>query len=115
MQVETHREDGVLRVMPKGDIDGRSAPGFQRSVIALLDPDERLVLDLGQVAFLSSAGLRALLLIHREAVVKGARVVLARVRSEIRASMAATGFLVFFTVCDSMAEAIGTVTDETAG
>ena len=55
---------------------------------------------------MSSAGLRSMLLIYREAKSRGAKVVLAEVNKDIRGSMSATGFLSFFVVRDSVQDAM---------
>jgi anti-sigma B factor antagonist len=106
MQIEARDDSGVVIVEPVGDIDGKTAPEFQTRILELVQPKARIVLNLAQVAFMSSAGLRSMLLIYREAKSVDARVVLAVVNKDIRNSMSATGFLPFFTVCDSVQDAM---------
>ena len=100
---------GVLLVEPVGDIDGKTAPDFQEQVVSQIQPSGRMVINLEQVAFMSSAGLRAMLLVYREAKTRNAKLALAGVNKDIRNSMAATGFLAFFVVSDNVAEAIKAV------
>jgi len=109
MEVTMRDEGGVLLVEPVGDIDGKTAPDFQAQAVGWMQPEGRMVINLAQVAFMSSAGLRAMLLVYREAKTRGAKLVLAGVNKDIRGSMAATGFLAFFVVRDSVAEAIEAV------
>jgi len=106
MQVEARDDGGVVLIEPVGDIDGKTAPEFQQQVLERLQPKARIVLNLARVAFMSSAGLRSMLLIYREAKSMEARVVLAEVNRDIRNSMSATGFLPFFKVCDSVQDAM---------
>ena len=89
-----------------GDIDGKTAPEFHDAVVKLVLPQARIVLNMEQVAFMSSAGLRTMLLIYREAKSKNAKVVLTGVNNDIRGSMSATGFLAFFVVVNSVQDAI---------
>ncbi len=100
---------GVLLVEPVGDIDGKTAPDFQEQVVGQMQPSTHMVINLEQVAFMSSAGLRAMLLVYREAKTRSVKLALAGVNKDIRNSMAATGFLAFFVVRDSVAEAIEAV------
>lgn len=110
--MEVNMRDGggsVLLVEPVGDIDGKTAPDFQEQVVGQMQPDTRMVINLAQVAFMSSAGLRAMLLVYREAKTRSVKLALTGVNKDIRNSMAATGFLAFFDVRDSVAEAIEAV------
>jgi len=106
MQVDVRDDNGIVVIEPLGDIDGKTAPEFQDRVLGLVQPQARIVLNLERVAFMSSAGLRSMLLIYREAKSKDAQVVLAAINKDIRSSMSATGFLSFFVVCDSAQDGI---------
>jgi anti-anti-sigma factor len=59
---------------------------------------------MSKMSYMSSAGLRVLLLVQRRAQATGARVALARLPEDVREVMAATGFLEFFAVCDTVEE-----------
>jgi anti-sigma B factor antagonist len=104
MQVDVRQDGGIAVVEPIGDIDGKSAPDFQEKVLALVQPQTRMLLNLEKVPFMSSAGLRSMLLIYREAKARDAKVVLTGINKDIRNSMSATGFLAFFVVCGSVDE-----------
>ena len=97
-------EGAVTIFAPAGDIDSKSAPEFQEAVLAEVVEGGRLLLDLSGVPFLSSAGLRVLLLIYRQALSRKARVHLCGLNPDVRGSMSATGFLSFFTVFPTRAE-----------
>jgi len=106
MQVDVRDDGGIVLIEPVGDIDGKTAPDFQEQVLARLQPGTHIVLSLARVPFMSSAGLRSMLLIYREAKSRGTKVVLAEVNKDIRGSMSATGFLSFFVVRDSVQDAM---------
>jgi len=109
MQIDIREDGGVALVEPVGDIDGKTAPEFLDTVLNLLKPKSRAVLNMGGVAFMSSAGLRSMLLIYQQAKSKDAKVVLAGVNSNILKSMSATGFLTFFAVADTVQDAMARV------
>jgi anti-sigma B factor antagonist len=109
MQVDVRTEGGTAVVEPVGDIDGKTAPDFQLKVLGLVQPHAQIVLNLARVPFMSSAGLRSMLLIYREAKAKDARVVLTEVNKDIRSSMSATGFLAFFSVRASVQDGMTAV------
>ena len=105
MQVDVRDDGGIVLIEPVGDIDGKTAPDFQEQMLNRVQPGARIVLSLAHVPFMSSAGLRSMLLIYREAKAKDARLVLAEVNKDIRNSMSATGFLSFFVLRDSVQDA----------
>ena len=71
-----------------------------------MESAKKAILDLSKVDYLSSAGLRLLLLIYREFAAKSGKLVLLGVSEDIRTVMSHTGFLNFFTVAGSKPEAL---------
>jgi len=59
-----------------------------------------------RVAYLSSAGLRALLSIYRKASSQEAQLVLVGLVEEIKDTMSVTGFLDFFTTRENLASGL---------
>jgi anti-sigma B factor antagonist len=111
MQVDIREDGGIVFAEPVGDIDSKTAPEFHEAVLNLVKPKARVVLNMQRVAFMSSAGLRSMLLIYRKAKSMDAKVVLAVVSHDIRMSMSATGFLAYFVVSDSVQDAIARCAD----
>jgi anti-sigma B factor antagonist len=74
-----------------------------------LAANSKLILDLTKVDYLSSAGLRLLLLLYRELTARKGKLVLLGVSEDIRTVMSHTGFLNFFTLVNSEAEAVQAV------
>lgn len=85
-----------------GDIDGRTATQAQAQILPLLEPGCKMVVDMGGVAYMSSAGLRLMLSMHRQASGNKGQLLLAGLSEEIRDTMEATGFLNFFTTQDTV-------------
>ena len=106
MNVTTLSEPGVTRVELEGSIDGKTAPQIREELSAALQQVQKLIIDMSRVDYLSSAGLRLLLLLYREINARNGKLVLLRVSPEIRTVMSHTGFLNFFTLADSQQEAL---------
>ena len=107
IEVKVFPHDGITVVKVAGEIDGSSAPSLQSKVQPLLQAEGvEMILDLGAVTYLSSAGLRMLLLLYREATAHNGRVALAGLAESIRDTMEITGFLKFFTVANNFEEAL---------
>jgi anti-sigma B factor antagonist len=89
-----------------GDIDGKTAPDAQAQLVALLGRKPRLVVDMSRVGFLSSGGLRMMLLLYRQAASLNGRLVVVGLSDEIKDTLSMTGFLRFFTLASSMDEGV---------
>lgn len=109
IEVEAFPRDGMTVVAVAGEIDGSSAPSLQSKILPLLQESGSLILDLNRVTYMSSAGLRVLLLLYRQAVSRNGRVALAGVAETIKDTMAVTGFLKFFVVADTVDQALTTL------
>ncbi|WP_037601178.1 STAS domain-containing protein [Streptacidiphilus rugosus] len=81
-----------------GEIDSATSAGLLDRLLPLLDQSKgkTLVIDLGKVEYVSSAGLRTLLVVYREAQRSSAAVRLTGLSEELRFVMSVTGFLDFF-------------------
>jgi anti-sigma B factor antagonist len=94
--VATAEGSPVTVVTLTGDIDGSTAPQAQAEVLGLMNPGIKIVLDMKGVGYLSSAGLRMLLLTYRTVVGRGGQAALAGLSSDLQDTMSLTGFLDFF-------------------
>ena len=99
----TRREQHAL-VTFTGTIDGRTAPEAQAAVEPLLETFTVLVLDLTDVTYMSSAGLRVLLLIHRHLAARSGKAILVGLSEQLTDTMQVTGFLPFFETHAKLAE-----------
>jgi len=94
--------DDITIVEIIGDIDGKVAPQIQEQIVAQVNPEGKLILDMGQVGYMSSAGLRMLLSTYRQASAQKATVVVAGLSEMLKETMSATGFIRFFTIYDTV-------------
>jgi anti-sigma B factor antagonist len=106
MRLEMQMDGDVAVVALAGSLDGATAPDFREHLGQLVPGRGPVLLDLSRMSCLSSAGLRVLLVICRQAERNGDRLTLAGVPAEVRAVMAATGFLEFFAVADTVAAGV---------
>jgi anti-sigma B factor antagonist len=100
VQLKPFADATVVEV--SGDVDGSTAPALQESVLSVAQPGCRLLLDLSRVGFMSSAGLRVMLLLYRQIAGGKGHAVLVGLSDEIKDTMAATGFLKFFATADTL-------------
>jgi anti-sigma B factor antagonist len=110
MSVENLVRGEVAVVVLDGILDSRTAVGVQEELDQVTAQHGLVLLDLSRMSYLSSAGLRVLLLLYREAERTGVRVVLAGVAAEVHEVMAATGFADFFTMVDTVDDGVEVLT-----
>lgn len=103
MRIAKHMQGAVTVVELAGELDSATAASARDELVRLVGDGGLLLLDLSGLSYMSSAGLRVMLLIYRQARTSGARLALAGIPNDIRTIMAATGFLDFFTVVDTVA------------
>lgn len=104
MHIAEQQQDGVTVVAPTGRIDSTTSEAFERALGHALDAGERrLVVDFGAVEYISSAGLRVLLVAGKRI---GAGLVLCSLTDPVRQVFDLAGFLPLFTVETSRESAI---------
>lgn len=106
MEINLKTVEQIIVVEIIGNIDGKTAPQVQEQISPLIQAECKIVLDMTQVAYMSSAGLRLMLTTHRRVSSNKGQVILAGVSTEIQETMSATGFLGFFTVQETVDGAI---------
>ena len=102
MEIATKTIDDITVVTISGELDGRTSPIAQAEIVPLCQPGTKLLLDMSQVTYMSSAGLRVLLLLYRQMTSVNGRIVLVGLSEELQDTMSATGFLAYFTTFDTI-------------
>lgn len=92
----------VTAIEMAGDVDANTASLVQEQVLPLAQPGSKILLDMTKVPYMSSAGLRMLLSLYRQVTSQDGRIVLVGLSEEIRDTMHVTGFLDFFTSCETV-------------
>jgi anti-anti-sigma factor len=95
----------VLR--PTGRLDGSSAPAFEKTVLDRLEGrPTRLVLDLAGLEYVSSAGLRTILLAAKRAKSLGSALAVCGLRDHIREVFDLSGFGTVVAIHPTVEEAL---------
>ena len=102
MELTTSTIDSITVVSISGELDGRTAPIAQEQIVPLCMAGNRLILDMSQVTYMSSAGLRLLLLLYRQMSSAHGRMVVVGLSEDLQDTMSATGFLAYFTTFDTV-------------
>ena len=102
MDISTKTVEQVTVVEITSNIDGKTAPEVLRQVSELIQPEVKILLDMSQVGYMSSAGLRMLLATYRQVSSSDGHIVLVGLSEEIQDTMSMTGFLRFFTTAETV-------------
>lgn len=100
-EVNISQDDSVTVVELVGELNTTTAPDIQKQILPLAEPGSKILLDMTQVGYMSSAGLRVLLSLYRQISASDGKIVLIGVNEEIENVMSVTGFLSFFTLSES--------------
>jgi anti-sigma B factor antagonist len=77
MEINQEKENGIVHLTIKGRLDARTAPEAKRFIEENVDKEDiRLILDLCDVEFISSAGMRLILELSKKIHQKGGQIVL---------------------------------------
>jgi anti-sigma B factor antagonist len=109
MTIVSKHQNDVCILELEGDIDANTAPEISSDVLTTTKSEQKILLDLTNVPYMSSAGLRMLLKLYRTVTNEGKKLVLVGLSEDIQDTMEVTGFLQFFTVCPTTEEALSSL------
>jgi anti-anti-sigma factor len=107
VQIHTNKEGNGTVVQLQGKVDATSAPSVEQALVSVIDQGEkRLVLDCAGLDFISSAGLRSLLLAVKKMKAAGGGISLAALQPNVKEVFDISGFSALFTIHGSRADAL---------
>ena len=107
MNIEETREGNVVVLAPAGRLDAATSPLLQERALAMPDKVETpLLIDLAETDYMSSAGMRALLVGTKEYRRSEGRFVLCGLKPEVRHIMETSGMHTMFPIFDDRASAL---------
>ena len=110
MDIQTERQNGALIAKAEGRIDGVNARDFEEAMKTVITADDStVVMDLGGLSYISSAGLRVILLIAKTLRKRNAEFVLCSLSAPIREVFEISGFDKIIPVHDSREKALASL------
>lgn len=93
MAITTERSGEALIAKTEGRVDGSNAREFQSELESVISADDRaVVLDLADLTYISSAGLRVILLVTKSLRDRNARFAVCNLSESIREVFSISGF-----------------------
>lgn len=107
MQLVESRQGGALVVALEGRLDSASCSNFEKTMIAHLDAGAKhIVLDLSKLEYVSSAGLRSMLVAAKKSAGASSRIAVSGLTGNVLQVFEIAGFRSYFTVFPSAEEAV---------
>lgn len=111
MDITSQRRDGTLIVSAEGRVDGANARKFQKAVENVItDGDSAVILDMEGLSYISSAGLRSILLIAKGLQKRSSKFGVCSLQDPIREVFRIVGFDKIVSIYDSQGEAVAGLT-----
>lgn len=107
VQIHTNKEGKATVVQLQGKVDATSAPSVEQTLMGVIDQGEKkLVIDCASLDFISSAGLRSLLLAVKKMKASGGAIALAALQPHVKEVFDISGFSALFVIHGSRADAV---------
>ena len=112
MDLKSTREGTNLIVDVEGRVDGTNAMDFQTALEGVIQPgDQGVIMDMGELQYISSAGLRVILLVAKSLQKQNAKLMGCSLSESVREIFAISGFDKIVPVHASRAEALQSLAD----
>lgn len=98
MTIEVKKEESTLKLEMKGRLDTTTAPQLEEVFCNRPADIRHLIMDCSNLEYMSSAGLRVLLIAHRTMIGEGGTMVVCGANTEIKEVFAITGFSKILTI-----------------
>jgi stage II sporulation protein AA (anti-sigma F factor antagonist) len=110
MEIHTKKEANATVVTITGRLDAVTAPEYEKAVTVLITAGEtKFVVDFDALEYISSAGLRGLLVTAKQLKGKGGQVRCANVKGTVKDVFDISGFGAIFQMDDSVAAALASL------
>jgi anti-sigma B factor antagonist/stage II sporulation protein AA (anti-sigma F factor antagonist) len=110
MEISKRKDKDALVISLKGRLDVVTSPVFEKDLTDLMAGGERfLVLDLGDMDYISSAGLRSILVVVKRLKEKQGKLLLASLKSVVREVFEISGFSTIIPIFESVDSALSSV------
>ncbi len=98
MTIAETRSEGIAQLTIEGKIDTNTSPQLQKAILQAFQKSNTVVLDMSKVEYISSSGLRALLIGQKTANSKGGKMKLVHITSSVMQVFKMTGFASMLTI-----------------
>ncbi len=110
MEIPTEHSDGALILIPSGRIDGQNALDFQASIDKVIgNTDSAIILELSDLSYISSAGLRVILLMAKTLKSRNIHFSMCAIAPAVKEVFEISGFGNIISIHDTRAAALASI------
>ena len=107
LEIAFKNEKGKTIAAVNGRLDAMSAPEFEKSVLEQVESGtDNLIVDLSQVDYISSAGLRSILVIAKKLRSKAGELAVAGLKDTVKEVFEISGFNTILPLFDTVSQAL---------
>jgi anti-anti-sigma factor len=110
MEIQKRKEKNVLLVSVQGRVDAVTAPELEKDLLeTIAGGEKRLLLDLSTLQYISSAGLRSLLVLAKKLKAEQGEILFAGLQGPVDEVFKISGFYSLFKIFDSQEAALSQI------
>ena len=110
MEIEKRREKKFMVVSVKGRADALTAPELEKNLLeTIAGGEKRLLMDLSGLQYISSAGLRSLLVLAKKLKSEHGAILFTGLHGPVDEVFKISGFYSIFKICDSLETALSQI------
>ena len=103
MEIKQQKRDNISILELIGRLDANTSGQLEKTLIPLIEDGEKsIILDFSNLEYISSAGLRILLLAAKMQKKSQGKIILCAMKDFIKEIFEIAGFTPIFTICDSL-------------
>ncbi len=114
MEIDEAKNGDVVLIGLTGRLDSNTSGSLEQKLLALIDKGEKqFIIDFCDLEYISSAGLRVLLLAAKRSKAVNGKIVLSSLKIHIKEVFDLAGFSPVFPICQSREEALSVFNNST--
>ncbi|WP_137390881.1 STAS domain-containing protein [Rhodoligotrophos defluvii] len=98
MEINREERDGIGIIAPVGRVDSNTARDLEAVLLPAFDGGGKVIVDFSRLTYISSAGLRVLLMAAKQSKAKGAALALAGMSPAVKEVFTISGFAKLFKI-----------------
>lgn len=107
MKINEIKKDDIVILELEGRLDSATAPDLEKKVLALIEQSaNKILLDFNNLDYISSAGLRVVLMGAKKTKASGGKIVLCALKEHVKEVFDIAGFSSILSICLTSEEAI---------
>lgn len=109
MDFNVTKRGSAAVVIANGRLDSNSSAAFEEKLIKVIDTEPAIVLDMSGFSYVSSAGLRVLLMAAKKCRATGRKLALSGLTANVHMVFDISGFLALFSIFHNVEDAVAAI------